>query len=113
MRPADLATGETAEWSGAREQRRAGRQLGFLQIGEKLIRRVDRRRLITGQVKEPQSPMRSRKASRVWAVRFVAVGDNIADEIAILIEGWLQSTPQVPIETARASGKRSRASSRR
>ena len=67
----------------------------FLQIGEQLIRRVDRRRLVTGQVKKLAVANALAESIKGTGSALVAVGDNIADKLAIAVEGSPVHAPRI------------------
>ncbi len=96
-RPTDDARQSVREIVGQEEGRRdaPGVSWVFLQIGEDLIRRVDRRRLITGQVKELAVANALAESIKGTGSALVAVGDDIADEFTVLIEGGPVHAPGI------------------
>ena len=73
-----------------------GRALGVLaQEGEQLVRRVDGRRLVTGQVEE--LAVGDAVAESVQGARgsLVSVGDDVPDEFAVVVKGCPVHAPRV------------------
>ena len=59
----------------------------LLQVGEELVRRVDGGRLVAGQVEELAVADAITECVKGAGGALVAVGDDVADELAVLVEG--------------------------
>ena len=67
----------------------------FLQVGEQLVRRVDGRRLVSRQIEEFAVADALMEGVQGAGGALVTVGDNVADEVAVLIKGSPVHSPRV------------------
>ena len=96
-RPTDDAGEAVRKVVGQEEGSRDTLRVGgvFLQVGEQLIRRVDGGRLVTGQVEELAVADASAESVKGAGGALVAVGDDVADELTVLVEGSPVHAPRV------------------
>ena len=96
-RPADDAGESVRKVVGQEKGRGDALRVGgvFLHVSEELVRRVDGGRLVAGQVEE--LTVADALAENVKGARgaLVTVGDDIADKLAVLIEGGPVHAPRV------------------
>lgn len=72
----------------------------FLQVGEKLVRRVDGGRLVAGQVEELAVADAIAESVKGAGGTLVAVGNNVANELTVLVEGSPVHAPCVNGDSA-------------
>ena len=96
-RPTDDAGESVREVVGQEEGRGDALRVGgvFLQVGEELVRRVDGGRLVAGQVEELAVADAITESVKGTGGSLVAVGDDVADELTVLVEGSPVHTPRV------------------
>ena len=96
-RPADDAGEAVREVVGQEEGSRDALRVGgvFLQVGEQLVRRVDGGRLVAGQVEELAVADAITESVKGAGGALVAVGNDVADEFAVLLQGSPVHAPGV------------------
>ena len=101
-RPADDAGESVREVVGQEQGRGDALRVGrvFLQVGEELVCRVDRRRLVTGQVEELAVVNASAESVKGARGALVAVGDDVADELTVLVKRSPVHAPRVDRDCA-------------
>ena len=96
-RPADGTRQSVHEVVGQEEYPRDALSVGgiFLQVGEQLVRRVDGRRLVSRQIEEFTIADALTESVQGAGGALVTVGDNVADEVAVLVKGSPVHSPRV------------------
>ena len=96
-RPANDTRQSVHEVVGQEEYPRDALSVGgiFLQVGEQLVRRVDGRRLVSRQIEEFAVADALTEGVQGAGGALVTVGDNVADEVAVLIKGSPVHSPRV------------------
>ena len=101
-RPSDDAGESVREVVGQEEGSGDALRVGgvFLQVGEQLVRRVDGGRLVAGQVEELAVADAITEGVKGAGGALVAVGDDVTDELAVLIQGRPVHAPRINRDSA-------------